>query len=1045
MRDPESKKIHLIVGPPLGGTLERLIDILSKISGEAPHGYRFVGASGRLIESVARETVKKLGFIYRDNFKPIDQFAVELVNKYMPEMVYMDEALSYAYTSDFLESISDTSEFGGAIKKASFVHNFSSFVSDVLENDVNLYDFPSEGKDKRLVTLIDMVRRYEERKEKDALFDTLNAYKLVARLPIRKGEEGNVLFIYGFYDLKPIHMKYFFPKLFSIYDRVYFALTYDETRRELFKGSEEILAFLSSYPFEIERLEAIEDKDSRSHVAIYAFSNMKSKRVRNDFIEVMKFKDIYDECMGVAKRIKTLILRDGVPAKKISVVIKDLSTYERELTRKFKEYGIPFYLNGVHTLSTSKLVKFIILPLMVAISGYRADMLMSLVENGYVHPDDESVLQAFESIVTRLGLDKDDLPMSFAGRKNKWSTRLNEYMKNLRDRLRQMDEEVEREEVKRQIKDVEDAKKVVDEIFEYIKENGLDSDKAKDIGEYSRILRRNAELILSRFIPFLTSDRAEVERYSTEAFFTAIWDLEKALSRIGRTKMKPSEYSTYLRSILRYRTFRCSTGLKGGVEILDILEARYTDSDYRFFVGFNDTAYPMIEKNPLYQLDFDDRIESSSDTIRFVDRKSREDKLDLFLSLIEAQKKVFLSYAEVDLKGRKLLPSGYLIELDKCSLLQKGINISRLLATPASLGEARRSIIRTYALEKIPMQYINEFEMEKTLRLLKRVPYIDGDRLVKGKNLKALRDRIEEREKNTFSFSRLKTYKDCPMKYFIEYILGIPEPMKYEFGLTPLDEGNIYHSCLREIFEYAKEKNYLPLSRISNERDKVNEIYTKLTESIRERLGTFTHLPSRFLEIKEKDIEGKLWAFLLEKEFNGSKRETYEFIPTYFEIPLSFEITRDMSTPENTIRVRGRIDRIDIGVNDEGEEVVRIIDYKRDSRSADWEQLFLYSGIVKRTLLKDKELVEALFYGIEKGSKGGRGIKVSEESGGDLRFEGKSKSAKLPFDSYSSFLSNVDETVSAIKSGNFPESVKSWNCKSCPFSMACKRGESFRP
>ena len=1038
----------MIVGPPLSNMLDYVLKILSKISKDgSPYCYRFIGASGGVIDDIAKEAVKRSGFIFRDNFKPIDQFAVELVSRYRPDLTYMDEAFSYAYVSDFLRGISDDSYFGKSIENPSFIHNFSSFASDVLENDVDLKDI--EGGDERLTILLDIVRRYEEQKEKDGLFETVNAYKLVAGLDIPEGKEGDVLFVYGFSDLKPIHMKYFFPKLFTIYNAIYFALTYDEKREDLFKGSKEISLFLSHYSPEIKKFKTIKDEDMRSHIAIYAFSNEEKKR-KGNFIEIMKFKDILDECKGVARMAKSLILKGEVSPKSISVVIKSPSTYGRELIKRFKEYGIPFHLNGFIDISASKIIRLIVLPFMTAISGYKADMLMSLVENGYIHIDDESSLRAFESIITRLNLDKDNLPMSFASRRKRWLLRLSEYienLENLRRHSKYIDEEVDLTEIKRAIEDTKAAKEITHKIFEYIEEIGMDSNRRRNIKEYSHLFEKSAENLHDLLSSRLESDENNIEKSSLKEFFNAIWDLERALYKIGRTEMNPGDYSLYLKSILNYKTFKVQSEPKAGVEILDVLDARYTKSDHRFFVGFNESIYPSVRKNPLYQLNFDDRVgiygnEPSPSMISFVEKRLRDDKLDFFLSLIQTRKKVFLSYAEADPSGKRLLPSNYIVDLDRCVSLQN-VESSKLLSIPASRAEAKMVLMSTHDLKDLPSHYVEKFDIKGILDTIKRLHDIGNGRLAKKEHLEILKRRIEEEEDNTFSYSRLKRYKECPMRYFIEYVLMIKEPPRYEFGLTPLALGSIYHICLKEVFEYAKKKSYLPFTSVSDDKDKMEEIRKFLTNSVEKELRVFPHLPKSFLKIKKIDIVEKLWRFLTRMEFEPSKKARYNFIPTLFECPINaLQITEDTETFKNTIKISGRIDRMDIGIDKNGEEVAKIIDYKRNSSSGDWEQLFLYSKIAKKaTLLKDKKLVEAVFYGIEKGSKSGRGIEVNEEYDGDLSF--KNSRAKLPFETYSAFLFYLDKMVSEIKSGNFREKADLWTCKNCPFSMACMKGERF--
>ena len=62
---------------------------------------------------------------------------------------------------------------------------------------------------------------------------------------------------------------------------------------------------------------------------------------------------------------------------------------------------------------------------------------------------------------------------------------------------------------------------------------------------------------------------------------------------------------------------------------------------------------------------------------------------------------------------------------------------------------------------------------------------------------KAQQDSIELPEDFTFSASSLKTYLDCPRKFYFESILGISDPL--EESKTPFVVGNAYHKVLEEL------------------------------------------------------------------------------------------------------------------------------------------------------------------------------------------------------------------------------------------------------
>lgn len=187
-----------------------------------------------------------------------------------------------------------------------------------------------------------------------------------------------------------------------------------------------------------------------------------------------------------------------------------------------------------------------------------------------------------------------------------------------------------------------------------------------------------------------------------------------------------------------------------------------------------------------------------------------------------------------------------------------------------------------------------------------------------------------------FSYSKLSTFIQCPMKYKLKYVDGNFEASE----AIHLDIGNLLHKVLeikyRNIIE-NKENNYEELleiiqNGIAEETEKDKGKYIIGIEKIKEKFGE-----DRFIEIDSKSnlsYEDKLQVFYdyLEKDDIGFWK------PFVVEQPFEFNY-------EGKAILNGFIDRIDINENGD----LRVVDYKSSNKVFDDKdlttplQMFIYA------------------------------------------------------------------------------------------------------
>ena len=182
----------------------------------------------------------------------------------------------------------------------------------------------------------------------------------------------------------------------------------------------------------------------------------------------------------------------------------------------------------------------------------------------------------------------------------------------------------------------------------------------------------------------------------------------------------------------------------------------------------------------------------------------------------------------------------------------------------------------------------------------------------------------------TISPTQLEEYAACPFQYLMHCIFGIETVAEPEqtVSVGALDRGTILHGILWEFFSEEARAGRLPLR---------DDALARLEAIARKRLAAFersgvTGYPLMWQIEKEQILDD------LRRTFQKELKNDEGFVPGYFELRYGMRSRGDeesaLSTEqparfpvsaETTIRLKGRIDRIDVAA---GGKLARIIDYK---------------------------------------------------------------------------------------------------------------------
>ncbi len=394
------------------------------------------------------------------------------------------------------------------------------------------------------------------------------------------------------------------------------------------------------------------------------------------------------------------------------------------------------------------------------------------------------------------------------------------------------------------------------------------------------------------------------------------------------------------------------------IEIINPISAEANNFKYIFFLGLNSEVYPSHLKEIFLSIPNEKYFEYPYHILM--------QEILTFCSILDKEKKIYLSFSEKSLEGEKNIKSLLLQELER--VLENYKEIS-----PEKVYPQEKELYRDYP----------EFLMEKGE--FKKL----YERFKKEKDLKDYK-----LEFVSFSFpisaTWFQAYVQCPFIFFVKYILEIQEKEKiYIDRVSPTDLGTLIHNLL---YNFYRE---------------LDDTYTE--EHIKR--GIY-ELEKRFRE----EIE-KLISYLLPSAVPFEKHNAYlilERIKDFIEFDIerlkkeNKKVHKELLEKEiKNKHFKGRVDRADIDSNGN----IYIYDYKTGKiKNLEKEILSSYIQLLVYASILEKNVNEIGIFAVNHHSR-------------DFIHS-------LSKDEYEAFIPYVEKYLTFLKDKNFPpvENEKCKHC-----------------
>ena len=636
-----------------------------------------------------------------------------------------------------------------------------------------------------------------------------------------------------------------------------------------------------------------------------------------------------DEAGFVCSQIQKMVQEQGLRYRDAAVVTGDLASYGRELSHRFKEAGIPYFLDDKRSILENPLVELIRAAL-ETVRDFSYESVFRYLKTGLVQEEgafEEEMDYRLENYVRALGIRgwkqwNSQWERQYRGSDGLNLQELNEYRQWLIKPLGTLRQAFKEEgatmsSVTAALKDFMEELNLREKMEKrqeqfHLRQEPGDENRAR---EYSQIYDRVLELF-ERLEGLLGDEKADMKNYMQilDAGFEEI--------RVGTIPATVDQ-----------------------VMVGDITRSRLEDVKVLFFVGVNEGIVPQRKTSGGILTDSDREVFRSMDLE--LAPTAREDgciqKFYLYLMLSKPSRGLVLTWAAMSGQGKSQRPSSLIGELKKLFPQICEIDRQQLLWPVRSERDVRERLTRGLrTLQKERQEETIEEGLETSVKellrhcgplrepLLEAAFYSYEERGIGRAAARALYGQIL-----SGSVTRMEQFASCAYAHFLKYGLELMERQEYE--LRAVDMGNLFHQSIDRFFAAMAEqgRDWNSLTQ-ENLKQLVKECVAQVTgdygNTIMASSARNTYLAGRVERMTERTI----WA--LAKQLKKG-----DFVPAGFEVSFSavddLKAMRIRLSEDEQLQLRGRIDRLDL-CEDEKSVYVKIIDYKSGSTSFNLAALY---------------------------------------------------------------------------------------------------------
>lgn len=438
------------------------------------------------------------------------------------------------------------------------------------------------------------------------------------------------------------------------------------------------------------------------------------------------------------------------------------------------------------------------------------------------------------------------------------------------------------------------------------------------------------------------------------------WDLLQRLLRTAAEadqkistrlqKLTLAEFSSELRDLLSHTSIPPGPEPAGCIRILGVEQLRNLDIPHLFLIGMTETSFPSNRSDDCLFSEAERRDFNARGVALSHRSDQHADEMLLFYSIVtRARRSLTLSYPAVNSKGQPVFPSPYVSALqmlfskEALKVTHEGkldpVPETNRVLTPtdlrlAAMVEARhghpelyRSVLENDSLRPAAWNALAACDVADQRFHQRGFTNYEG-KLELPQNLAGLRQRFGHQHQ--FSATELEAYARCPFHFWLSNVLRIDVVESPEDGTDFAGRGNLLHEVLAKLL----------VEGTLGDPERLKSRFVELVNSQLDRKVPETELRRALINIERLILNEWAGAFVdqhseYQQRLIDTLKDSQSLDP---EIPFGrlpdAPSTSEKHYPEiqfgtadQMVKIRGRIDRVDIGQY-EGHPAYVVIDYK---------------------------------------------------------------------------------------------------------------------
>jgi ATP-dependent helicase/nuclease subunit B len=634
------------------------------------------------------------------------------------------------------------------------------------------------------------------------------------------------------------------------------------------------------------------------------------------------------EVEGVAREVLRLCRDAGYRWREIGVILRDVEGYRDLISSIFTDYGIALFIDAKRTVMFHPLVELIRAALEVVLDNWAYDPVFRYLKTDLCPLAREEVDQ-LENYVLAHGIRgshwTDGKPWVFRRRYTLGEDQgLNPQEASQLDQINQA-----RSKGVKALADFEKSAKAavnVREISQALFQLLEDLQVAECLDQWSEEAEKKGRL--------------EYAREQSQVWKGVVDLLDQMVAALGEEIISLRDYARVLLAGLESLQLALIPPGLDQVLVGSLDRSRNPNLRASFVLGASDGVFPARPGGDgFFTSPERERLQSAGLNLAPDNRRRLLDEQFLvYTALTRSSEYLWISYPLADEEGRALMPSSVITRLKE---ILPGLKERILPLEPPGLPAADLEFVAdphralSYLAVKlreakaglpIPPIWLGVYNwalsQPRHLVLLKRILaglfYVNQEQLLADVARKLYGQRLQ------VSVSRVEKFNACPFAHFMAYGLKLKDRPQYQ--LAAPDLGQFFHAALKKIGEriLAGGLDWGALSK-DDCRDLVRAVTEELAPELQNEI-LFSTARYRYLQKKLRRILERSVGLLALHWRRGV------FRPVGLEVgfgsgqdlpPLGLKVADG-----STLEVHGRIDRIDLGVAENGQRYLRVIDYK---------------------------------------------------------------------------------------------------------------------